>query len=76
VNDVKKQFSGRLKICQRTVVKVKLPELISSRNEVQDNLNLAYDSMRIEKTKKGGSGIPICNHILRSGQIIIMKWDN
>jgi hypothetical protein len=32
--------------------KIKSPELIGGRKEVQDNLNLAYDSVRIEKIKR------------------------
>ena len=32
--------------------KIKSPELIRGRKEVQDNLNLAYDSVGIEKIKK------------------------
>ena len=32
-------------------------------------MNIAYDSVRLEK--KRSYGIPICNHILRSGQIIV-----
>jgi len=37
---------------QKGSSKIKLPELIRGRKEVQDNLNLAYDSVRIEKIKK------------------------
>lgn len=33
-------------------VKMKLPELIRGRKEGQDNLNLGYDSVKIEKIKK------------------------
>ena len=32
--------------------KIKSPKFIRSRKEVEDYLNLAYDSTRIEKTKK------------------------
>ena len=39
-------------LSQKESSKIKLPELIRGRKEVQDNLNLAYDSMRIEKIKK------------------------
>jgi hypothetical protein len=37
---------------QKSRSKIKSPELIRGRKEVQDNLNLAYDSVRIEKIKK------------------------
>lgn len=39
-------------ILQKGRSKIKSPELIRGRKEVQDNLNLAYDSVRIEKIKK------------------------
>ena len=37
---------------QKGSSKIRLQELIRSRKELKDNLNLPYDSVRIEKIKK------------------------